>query len=118
MIGAAGSDAMMLTVQHSAVLQDWVLPRARELPPGEISGEKFAMLEDRWNAARGLPQRFGTHFDAGSDGLMRLAPLGEHAPGLEARRAAAGIMPLKDYVCLFESAGMRVDRTSLPPASP
>jgi hypothetical protein len=114
LVGAAGVDALMLIVQHSSSLQDWVLPRARDLAPGEVAAEKLAMLEDRWNAARGIPQRFGTHFDAGSDGVMRLAPVGEWARGLEERRAAAGIMPMRDYVCLFEEAGMKVDRSSLP----
>jgi hypothetical protein len=34
---------------------------------------------------------------------------------LDARRAAAGIPPLSQYACLLEEAGMRVDRSPLPP---
>lgn len=115
MVGAAGSDAAMLVVQHSWSLQERVLALARALPPGQISPEKLAMLEDRVLEHQGRPQRFGTQFSAGKDGLFRLAPTADLA-GLDARRAAAGMPPLAQYVCMFEEAGMRVDRRSLPPA--
>jgi len=113
MVGPAGSDAAMLLVQHSWSLQERVLALAKALPPGEISPEKLAMLEDRVLEHRGEPQRFGTQFTLGKDGLFRFAPTAELA-GLDARRAAAGMPPLALYVCLMESAGMRIDRASLP----
>jgi hypothetical protein len=114
MVGAAGSDAAMLIVQHNGSLQERVLALAHGAPPGEISPEKLAMLEDRILVHQGMPQRFGTQFTAGPDGVFRFAPVAD-PDGLEARRAAAGMPPLRQYVCLLEEAGMRVDRGSLPP---
>ena len=114
MVGATGSDAAMLIVQHSASLQERVLALGKALPAGEISPEKLAMLEDRVLVHQGKPQRFGTQFNLGSDGVFRFAPVAD-APGLEARRSAAGMMPMSQYVCMFEEAGMQIDRASLPP---
>ena len=114
MVGPAGSDAAMLIVQHSWPLQERVLALAKAMPPGQISPEKLGMLEDRILVHQGKPQRFGTQFNAGPDGLFRFAPVSDTA-SLDARRAGAGMPPLGQYVCLFEEAGMRVDRGSLPP---
>jgi hypothetical protein len=114
MVGAAGSDAAMLVVQHSSSLLERVLALAKAKPPGQISDEKLAMLEDRVLVHQGKPQRFGTQFTMGPDGVFRFAPVSE-AASLDARRSAAGMPPLRQYVCLFEEAGMRVDRGSLPP---
>lgn len=114
MVGPAGSDAAMLIVQHNWPLQERVLARAAALPPGEISPEKLGMLEDRVLAHQGRPQRFGTQFTAGPDGVFRFVPVSD-TTGLDARRSAAGMPPLAQYVCLLEEAGMRVDRASLPP---
>jgi hypothetical protein len=115
MVGPAGSDAAMLIIQHSWPLQERALASASALPAGQISAEKLAMLEDRVRVHQGRPQRFGTQFNTGSDGVFRLAAVSDTA-GLDARRAAAGIPPMRLYVCLLEEAGMRVDRGSLPPA--
>jgi len=114
MVGPAGSDAAMLIVQHSWPLQERVLALATAMPPGEVSPEKLGMLEDRVLVHRGKPQRFGTQFTVGSDGVFRFAPVSDTA-SLETRRSAAGMPPLGQYVCLLEAAGMRVDRGSLPP---
>jgi hypothetical protein len=114
MVGAAGSDAAMLVVQHSSSLQERVLSLAKAMPSGQISPEKLAMLEDRVLVHLGKPQRFGTQFNTGPDGVFRFATVSETA-GLDARRSAAGMPPLRQYVCMLEEAGMRVDRASLPP---
>lgn len=113
MVGPAGSDAAMLIVQHSWPLQERVLSLAQALPRGEISPEKLGMLEDRVLVHRGKPQRYGTQFTAGPDGAFRFAPVADTV-GLDARRSAAGMPPLAQYVCLLEESGMRVDRASLP----
>ena len=115
LVGPAGSDAAMLIIQHNWPLQERVLTLARELPPNQISPEKVAMLEDRVLVHQGKPQRFGTQFTAGPDGVFRFAPIADTV-GLDARRAAVGMLPLSQYVCLFEEAGMHVDRASLPPS--
>jgi len=113
LVGPAGSDAAMLIVQHNWPLQERVLALLSTMPTGEISPEKAAMLEDRVRVHQGKPQRFGTQFNLGPDGKFRFAPNVDIA-GLDARRSAAGMPPLKLYVCLMEEAGMRIDRSSLP----
>ncbi len=115
MVGPAGADAGMLIVQHNWPLQEQVLALARALPPGQISPERLGMLEDRVLVHRGHAQRLGTQFTAGPDGLFRLEPILDTV-GLDARRAAAGMPPMRQYVCLLEAEGMHVDRRSLPPA--
>ena len=115
MVGPAGSDAAMLIIQHSWPLQERALASAKAIPAGQISPEKLAMLEDRVLVHQGQPQRFGTQFNAGPGGVFRFAPVSD-TTGLDARRSAAGMPPMRQYVCLLEEAGMRVDRASLPGA--
>jgi len=104
-----------LIIQHSWPLQERVLASAKALPSGQISPEKLSMLDDRVLVHQGKPQRFGTQFNTGSDGVFRFAAASDTA-GLDARRSAAGMPPMRQYVCLLEEAGMRVDRASLPGA--
>jgi hypothetical protein len=115
MVGPAGADAAMLIVQHSWPLQERVLALAQALPAGQVAPEKLGMLEDRVLVHQGKPQRFGTQFTIGADGMLRFAAVTDPR-GLAARRSAAGMPPLDLYVCMLEEAGMRVDRTSLPSA--
>ncbi len=114
MVGPKGSDAAMLIVQHSWPLQERVLQLARVTQPGQISGEKLGMLEDRVLVHQGKPQRFGTQFTLAPDGRFVFAPARDTAR-LDALRAAAGMPSLDQYVCLMEANGMRIDRATLPP---
>lgn len=115
MVGPKGSDAAMLIVQHNWSLQERVLALAHSTPVGQISPEKLGMLEDRVLVHQSEPQRFGSQFTAGPDGIFRFAPLADTTK-LDARRSAAGMPPMRAYVCMMEEAGMRVDRMSLPTA--
>ena len=114
MVGAAGADAAMLIVQHNWSLQERVLALTDSLPPGQLSPQAVAMLEDRVRVHEGHTQRFGTQFTLGPDKRFHFAPA-EDVAHLDARRAAAGMPPMRQYVCLLESTGMQVDRGSLPP---
>lgn len=114
LVGAAGADAAMLIVQHNAALQARALALATQLPPGQVSPEALAMLEDRLALSRGRPQRYGTQFTLGQDTIFRLAPVLDQ-PDLAARRERAGLPPMPLYVCWLEESGMRVDRRSLRP---
>jgi hypothetical protein len=116
MVGPAGANAAMLIVQHNFPLQERVLALTKAVPPGELSPESAGMLEDRVLVHQGKPQLLGTQFNLGSDGFFRFAPVADTA-ALDARRAAAGMPPLTQYVCLMEQAGMHIDRGSLPPMS-
>jgi hypothetical protein len=113
MVGAAGSDAAMLVVQHNWSLQERVLALSEALTPGQLSPQALAMLEDRVRVHQGKPQRFGTQFNAGTDGMFHFAATDDLA-GLAARRTQAGLPPLDQYVCMMEEAGMRIDLSSLP----
>jgi hypothetical protein len=113
LVGAKGADAAMLIVQHNWDLQKNVLALARRIPPGQISPQALAMLEDRVASHSGNRQRFGTQFNLGPGGLFRFAPAIGLA-GLESRRARAGLPPMSQYVCMLEEAGMKIDRASLP----
>ena len=113
MVGSAGADAAMLIVQHNWPLQERVLAIAKAVPPGEISPQALGMLEDRVLVHQGKPQRLGTQFNMGSDGLFRFAPVSDTA-NLDAHRAAAGMPPMAQYVCLIEGMGIHIDHASLP----
>lgn len=113
MVGADGADAAMLVVQHNWPLQERVLAMVDKLPAGQISPQAHAMLEDRVRVHQGKPQRFGTHFNLGKDGLFEFAPATD-IEALDERRARMGIMPLREYICFLEEAGMKVNRNSLP----
>lgn len=115
MVGPAGSDAAMLIVQHNWPLQERVLALAKALPPGQISPDRLGMLEDRVLVHRGQRQLLGTQFTVGPNGLFRLEPILDTV-GLDARRAASGMPPMRQYVCLLSEEGMRIDLGSLPPA--
>jgi hypothetical protein len=113
LVGAAGSDAAMLIIQHNDQLQASALSMALALPPGQVSPQALALLEDRVRVHLNKPQRYGTQFTLGQDGQFRFAPT-ESLSSLDARRSQAGLPPLTQYVCLFQESGMRVDRSSLP----
>jgi hypothetical protein len=108
LVGAAGSDAAMLLVQHNGPLQARALTLANRLPAGQVSPEALAMLEDRLAVSEGRPQRYGTQFSLGPDTIFRLAPMAP-VPDLAARRARAGLPPMSLYVCWLKESGMRVD---------
>jgi Family of unknown function (DUF6624) len=114
LVGAEGSDAFMLIVQHNWLLQERVLALARRAPQGSLSPQALAMLEDRVLEHQGKRQVYGTQFTLGTDGMFRFAA-NQDLGGLARRRERAGLPPLEQYVCMLEEAGMRVDRSSLPP---
>ena len=62
---------------------------------GEVSGQDLALLTDRVLKQQGLPQRYGSQFDF-EDGAAILYPIRDSA-GVDARRAAMGLMPLALY---------------------
>ena len=114
MVGAAGADAAMLIVQHNWPLQERVLALADSLPPGQLSPQAVAMLEDRVRVHQGKPQRYGTQFTMGADKRFHFAAA-EDVAHMDARRAAVGMPPMRQYVCLLEGMGPPLDTESLPP---
>lgn len=114
MVGAKGADAAMLIAQHNGSLQPRVLALAKALPPGSVSPEALALMEDRVLVSQGLPQIFGSQFSAKAGGLFKLDSVADMSR-LAERRNAAGLPPLPLYVCYMEENGMKIDRSSLPP---
>jgi hypothetical protein len=113
MVGAAGSSAAFQIVQHNDSLQSRVLTLARSAWQGDVPPASLAMIEDRVLVQAGKPQKYGTQFTAGPDGVLRFAPA-DNPERLEERRSLAGLPPLDTFVCLLEEGGMKVDRSTLP----
>jgi len=114
LVGARGADAALLIAQHNG----WMLPRVLELAkragPGQTSPALVALMEDRARVQRGERQLFGSQFTLMPNGVFKFEPV-EDVEHLAERRAASGLMPLvPDYICNFEEAGMRIDRSTLP----
>lgn len=101
-VGAEAQGAAWYVVQHSpdsawrAAMVPTLerLAEAGELPRGDV-----AALADRVAVHRGQPQRYGTQFDV-VEGRLVVAPVADLA-GLDARRAAVGLMPMAEYVRLL-----------------
>lgn len=70
---------------------------------GEDAGvrkQDLAMLTDRVLLAQGKPQRYGTQFMPDASGALAMQPV-EDGAGLDARRAAMGLMPIGLYRCVL-----------------
>jgi hypothetical protein len=112
MVGARAATAAFLIVQHNAGLQQAMLALLRAQPPGEVNPADLAMLEDRVRMNAGLPQRHGTQFKPPGEATIELYPI-EDPGGLEERRAAAGLPPMRVYGCFIEAQYQR--KVQLPP---
>jgi len=112
-VGRDGAKAAWLLVQHAdqdPAFQAEVLPLIEHAArTGEADRADVALLTDRVLVAQGKPQRYGSQFVRGEDGVMRLRPT-EDMPGLDARRSAMGLPSLAEYkAILAESYGTAVD---------
>ena len=103
-VGAQGVANAWLLAQHADRDNafQWQVLRTLQAR-GEQAGvrkQELAMMTDRVLLAQGKPQRYGTQFAAGEGGKLRMQPVGDRA-GLDARRAAMGLMPLALYRCVL-----------------
>lgn len=98
--GADADDAAWLIVQHSdrdLEFQRQVLTLLTALPAGATNPRNLAYLSDRIAVADHRPQRYGTQVtcenghEVPRDGL-------DDAGNVDARRAAAGLTPLRSYL--------------------
>jgi hypothetical protein len=105
-VGEDGADAAFVLVQHAdadTAFQARVLPLlARAYHAREATGQQLALLTDRVATARAQPQVYGTQVRLVA-GRAVLMPIGDSA-GVDARRAAVGLPPLRDYLRLLDSA--------------
>lgn len=96
--GETASEAAWDVLQHSPsdAFRRRMLPVLDTLARvGEVSGQDISLLTDRVLKGQGLPQRYGSQFDF-KDGAAVLYPI-EDSAGVDARRAAMGLMPLAPY---------------------
>ncbi|MEV1015291.1 DUF6624 domain-containing protein [Micromonospora sp. NPDC049801] len=101
LVGEDGGNAAWAIVQHSDLdpaFQQEALDllraavAARQASPGNL-----AYLEDRVAVAKGEPQVYGTQIRCGPDGPVPATPIRDE-PGVERRRAEAGLPTLASYL--------------------
>jgi len=106
MVGDDGALGAFLMVQHAdadAAFQETCLPLLTAAAErGEARPQDMAFLTDRVLVARGKPQRYGSQFFSGPDGVLKPRPI-EDPEDLDARRKAVGLGPMADYVKQMES---------------
>ena len=102
-VGEDGASDAWLLVQHAdrdRAFQREVLGLMESaVAAGEASGSDFAYLTDRVRLAAGEPQVYGTQLNV-VDGQPVPFEI-EDADGVDARRAAVGLMSLSDYIEFF-----------------
>ncbi|GAC1632112.1 MAG: hypothetical protein NVS9B10_26240 [Nevskia sp.] len=113
-VGRDGVNAAFLLAQHAdsdrefqAHVLELMAPLAAK---GDVAAQDFAQLTDRVRIGAGQPQLYGSQFRA-VGGINHPQPI-EDAANVDARRAQAGLLPLRDYGCIMQQAyGFPVDLT-------
>ena len=111
LVGKDGVRAAWLILQHSPdnAWQEAMLPTLeRAALAGDISRADVSTLTDRVLVHNGKPQRYGNSFSI-RNGRLVPDPI-EDIEGLDARRAALGLLPMREYVQkMSEAYNMPVD---------
>lgn len=104
-VGKQASGEAWLLVQHAEVeFQEQCLPLLRAAVEAQDADPKnLAYLEDRVNMYRGRPQRYGTQFKSGANGL-EVHTL-EDPARVDEWRAAIGLGPLAEYEARLRGDG-------------
>lgn len=101
-VGPDGVEAAMLLVQHADADPDFqqsVLSSLQSRAGKDISGDTFAMLEDRVSVRQGHPQRYGSQLDFKDGHLVPKQPIGD-LKEVDKRRESVRLMPLQSYICM------------------
>jgi hypothetical protein len=101
-VGPEGIEAAMLLIQHSDADPDFQQSVLASLQPRagkDISGDAFAMLEDRVSVRQGHPQRYGSQLGFEDGHLVPERPI-DDLKDVDKRREAVGLMPLRSYICM------------------
>lgn len=105
LVGEEGADAAWLIVQHAIGEPDFQRFCLRLLQTATVDGDvppwQAAYLEDRIRMFEGRPQRYGTQFDIGDDGLPTPYEI-EDPDHVDDRRRAVGLEPLADRLSRVE----------------
>jgi hypothetical protein len=96
-VGKEGAQGAWLLIQHAELeFQEQCLPLLRAaLAEKDVSAQHVAYLEDRIHMRRGRPQRYGTQFTFGANGL-EVHTL-EDEERVDEWRAEIGLGPLAEY---------------------
>lgn len=98
-VGRQASHMAWLLVQHACHDRDFqraCLALMKNQPPGEVSPQNIAYLEDRVRVSEGRSQIYGTQFHANSHGEFEPFPI-EDPEQIDARRAKAGMGTFAEY---------------------
>jgi hypothetical protein len=109
--GPAAAGAAFLLVQHSGdlPLMSAALPEIeKRVRPGSADAQSFALLYDRTQLMRGGKQRYGTQVREMETGELVVSRL-EDPDRVDERRAALGLMPLRQYLGGF-GGDVRIER--------
>jgi hypothetical protein len=98
LVGVKGAEAAFLLVQHSPELIPLGSTLVRRAAPGDVSPGDVALLTDRERIIGGHSQLFGSQLRPFADGVWTFYPI-DDPEHLEARRARAGLPPMRAYAC-------------------
>lgn len=102
-VGQEAVDAAWLLLQHSPdtdFLRRTLAWLHADPARYGVRRDRLAMTEDRLLLAEGKPQRYGSQV---KPGVVPSEPLALEDPGrVDTRRAAVGLMPLRDYLCVMD----------------
>lgn len=102
-VGQDAIDAAWLLLQHSPDTEFLRRTLARLMDDPQRFGvhrDRLAMTEDRLLLAEGKPQRYGSQV---KPGVLPSEPLPMEEPlRVDGRRAAVGLMPLRDHLCVMD----------------
>ena len=99
LVGDSAAKAAWLILQHSPLLecQREVLPLLEAAAArGDVQRSEVALLTDRVRVRSGQPQLYGSSFQM-VNGRMQADPI-EDLAHLDARRTAAGLPPMAEYI--------------------
>jgi len=104
-VGKPGAQGAWLLVQHAELeFQEQCLPLlAAAVEAEDAEPQHLAYLEDRVNMRRGRPQRYGTQFTFGANGLEPHTL--EDPARVDEWRAAIGLGPLAEYEAQLRGDG-------------
>ena len=98
LVGTDGANAAHRIAQHSINHPDFMRECRKLLDEASAKGEvprwQFAYIDDRIRVYEGLPQRYGTQWRGGPDGLEPY-PI-ENPSQVDERRSALGLPPLAE----------------------
>ena len=101
LVGKDGAAAVSTIVQHSTYdtpfQEKALLLMSEAAAQGQAAPADVAALTDRIAVSRNRPQSYGTELLCTTAQPRPATPIGEPA-GLDARRKAAGLVPMADYV--------------------